>query len=667
MAVTYSLPHDSGRGPALDLARELNPEQLAAATAPPGPALVIAGAGSGKTRTLIFRVAHLVQSGTDPGRILLLTFTNKAAREMMRRVGDLLPLDLSRMWGGTFHHIGHRLLRRHTSEAGLEQDFTILDRDDATDLLADSIPAIGVNPKEKRFPKASAILELVSFAANTRRTIPDVLAGEFDYLGEFEEELNRLGAEYIRRKRASNAVDYDDLLTLPVRLLENNPGILETARRRWSCVLVDEYQDTNAVQAALVDLVAGGHRHVMAVGDDAQSIYSWRGANFENILTFPNRYPGAAVFRVETNYRSTPEILGLANASIAHNTRQFPKNLRSGRPGGMRPALVPLEDAHRQAAFIAERVLDLHENGMPLSSIAVLYRAHSHAIELQIELVRRRIPFLITSGVQFFEQAHVKDVAAFLRAAVNPHDEISFKRIARLLTGIGNRGAAKLWEFCAGKASWHGGPAPRKAAAAWEQIAALMGQLRASPAPSPATMIEWTLEGAYRDYLKLRFDNFAQRLDDLQQMREFSRQFESTTDFLAQLALLTGLDTPGNEPAARGPDADRLKLSTVHQAKGLEWRAVFVIMLCDGLFPLGRAMENDAGLEEERRLFYVAATRAQDELYLTWPAMRFGRGPSADIFQRRSRFLDELPPESMETWNVTADSPAPAPTSDEPF
>jgi len=624
----------------IDYERELNPDQLAAATASPGPSLILAGAGSGKTRTLTYRVAFLVENGLPPERILLLTFTNKAAREMLGRVCDLLPHDISRLWGGTFHSIGNRILRRHAASVGLGHDFTILDRDDARDLLGACYAAIGVDPKEKRFPKPGAVLELLSFSANTTRGLDDLLSSDYSHLEEFAEPLARLADEYRRRKTSSNTADYDDLLTLPLDILRRSSQLARQYQERWACVLVDEYQDTNRVQADFIDLVAAGHRNVTVVGDDAQSIYSWRGANFENILSFPDRYPGTRVYRIELNYRSVPQILSLANASISNNSRQFPKALRSTLGPGLRPHLIATPDSDGQARFIAREVFNLHSDGVPLRDIAVLYRAHAHALELQMELVRCRIPFVITSGLQFFEQAHIKDIAAYLKTAFNMFDEIAFKRVVRLIPGVGDRSAEKLWQRARGHTEWPEEITPTKASKDWRQLRLLMAQLRGHPGISVADAITWVLDACYRDMLNLKYDNHQQRLDDIQQLQEFSRRFESIPDFLAQLSLMTGLD------ATRGADEqdDVLRLSTVHQAKGLEWEAVFVMMLCDGAFPLGRLIEDEIQLEEERRLFYVAVTRAKTRLYLTFPQMRFGRGAAGgDLFQQPSRFLTELP------------------------
>src|SRR3954463_6260491 len=430
----------------IDYAAELNEQQLAAVTASPGPLLVIAGAGSGKTRTLTYRVAYLLENGIDPRNILLLTFTNKAAREMLNRVANLLPVDASGLWGGTFHSIGNRILRRHGTALGYSSGFTIMDREDQKDLINTVVANAGIDPKEIRFPKGDVLAEIFSFVVNTETPMEELLAGKFPYFLPLLEKIMDVHARYEKKKKATNSVDFDDLLEKTLTMLQKHENIAQFYRRQFQFILVDEYQDTNKIQADLIDLLAGEHRNVMVVGDDAQSIYSWRGANFQNILEFPKRYPDAQVFKIEMNYRSVPEILEVANAAIAANVRQFRKHLSATRESKtLRPALVALNDGSEQAQFVAQRILELRDENIDLSDIAVLYRAHYHAIELQLELSRRGIPYQITSGIRFFEQAHIKDVTAFLRLVANPRDEVAFKRMVKLLPGIGNRSADNLW------------------------------------------------------------------------------------------------------------------------------------------------------------------------------------------------------------------------------
>src|SRR5688500_16244144 len=408
----------------IDYAAELNEQQLAAVTASPGPLLVIAGAGSGKTRTLTYRVAYLLENGIDPRNILLLTFTNKAARQMLDRVANLLPVDASGLWGGTFHSIGNRMLRRHGSALGYSSGFSIMDREDQKDLIDTVVAAAGINPKEIRFPKGDVLAEIFSFVINTETAIDALLAEKFPYFLPLLDQIKDVHARYEKKKKSTNSMDFDDLLEKTLRMLKEHQEIAAFYRRQFQFILVDEYQDTNKIQADFIDTLALEHRNVMVVGDDAQSIYSWRGANFKNILDFPQRYPGATVYKIETNYRSVPDILEVANAAIATNVNQFRKELVASRAAApTKPALVPLGDSNQQARFVAQRILDLREEGIELDEIAVLYRAHYHSMEVQMELTRHGLPFSITSGLRFFEQAHVKDVAAFLKYVVNPRDE----------------------------------------------------------------------------------------------------------------------------------------------------------------------------------------------------------------------------------------------------
>jgi DNA helicase-2/ATP-dependent DNA helicase PcrA len=677
----------------IDYARELNPQQLAAVTAPPGPALVIAGAGSGKTRTLTYRVAYLLEQGIPADRILLLTFTNKAAGEMMHRVAGLLGRQLPSLWGGTFHSIGARILRSHADLLGYRRDFTILDRDDAKDLIKTCIAEAGIETKGTHFPKPEVLCEIFSLAVNTHKSTAEILEEQFDYFEQITRQVADVQKRYTARKRATNAMDFDDLLALWLRLLQEHADVREHYQRRFQFILVDEYQDTNKLQSDLIDLLAERHHNVTVVGDDAQSIYAWRGANFQNIFKFPKRHPDAKVFKIETNYRSTPEILKVANAAIAANRDQFTKILTPARKSGLKPALVTCADAAQQAAFIAQRVAELPEEGVNLNRVAVLYRSHFHALELQLELTKRHIPFSITSGIRFFEQAHIKDATAYLKLVANPRDELAFKRIVQLLPGIGAKGAGKIWKIFHEKLE--GTPSselknspvtrpsatlsppsgerdgargarqslataltscakavPAKAATVWKQFVETISQLEDKAVrQSAAKMMRLVMDAGYDDYLKENFANYRNRLEDLEQLAVFAYQFGSVEDFLTQLALLTNVEAEDGQTANR--DAEQIRLSTIHQAKGLEFDVVFVIMLCDGLFPSARSMENDDGEEEERRLFYVAITRAKNELYLSHPLMRAGYGSTGmDAMQQPSRFLSEIPRDLLNEWNL---------------
>lgn len=642
----------------VDYDQELNDEQREVVLAGGGPILVIAGAGSGKTRTLVYRVARLIESGTDPSRILLLTFTNKAAREMLRRVETLLTVDTRRLLGGTFHSVGNRLLRRFGSRVGLSANFTILDQEDSRETLEASTSDRGVPVVERRFPKGDVLLDLYSFTINTGRPFPEVLASHAPHFSDLENEIVGVFQRYRERKRAANACDYDDLLLFWKQLLEESP---EAARLAGSFdhVLVDEYQDTNRLQGEIVDAMARGKGNVTVVGDDAQAIYSFRGASFENILGFPERYPAAKTFRLTRNYRSTPEILGLANASIACNVRQFPKDLAATRESGALPAVVALPDIPDQARFVAQRLLEWHDEGEKLADLAVLYRAHYQALELQIELTRRGIPYEIRSGTRFFEQRHVKDVLAFLRIVVNPKDELSWKRALKIFPRMGERSAAAVWDAIGSRPDplaafrereGRGIPLARGADASLRALRALLSRLDSpSLRATPAEAIRSVVEDVYRDFARSKFPNANARLDDLEQFAQFAQAYESLPAFLDEVTLFNELS--GEDVVPGAPDDDRVVLSSVHQAKGLEWSRLVVMGLSEGRFPSYRSAETEEGLEEERRLFYVAVTRAKNEVALVYPMLardRYG----VDVILEPSRFVAELPEEVFERWTV---------------
>jgi DNA helicase II / ATP-dependent DNA helicase PcrA len=663
MSRQYTLqraPVSRDSGIHVDYAAELNEQQRAAVTATPGPILVIAGAGSGKTRTLTYRVAYLLENGIDPHNILLLTFTNKAAREMLGRVANLLPVDASGLWGGTFHSVGNRILRRHGSALGYSSGFTIMDREDQKDLIDAVVASAGIDPKEIRFPKGDVLAEIFSFAVNTEKPLEQLLVEKFPYFLPLLGKIQDVQERYEKKKKATNSMDFDDLLQKTLSMFQQHERIADIYRRQFQFILVDEYQDTNKIQADLVDLLARDHRNVMVVGDDAQSIYSWRGANFQNILEFPKRYPAAQVFKIEMNYRSVPEILEVANASIAANIQQFRKHLSPTRESkALKPALVALNDGAEQAQFAAQRILELRDEGVDLNDIAVLYRAHYHALELQLELSRRGIPYQITSGIRFFEQAHIKDVTSFIRFVANPRDEVAFKRMVKLLPGIGNRTAENLWrewETEISESPCNFGErllrmnVPSKSKKMWTQLAHTLDEIApAGQANPPSEMITSIVEAIYDDYAKVNFTNYELRREDLDQLAVFARQFGDVHEFLSQLALISNVDAEA--AAVQTNEKEAVNLSTVHQAKGLEFHTVFVIWLTDGMFPSSRSLDTRDSLEEERRLFYVAITRACDELYLTYPHMRLSGG-YGDVFQRPSRFLQEIPNDLMEDWQV---------------
>ena len=668
MARTYKLNKQTVATPSgrkIDYAGELNPQQCEAVTAGPGPMLVIAGAGSGKTRTLTYRVAYLLENGVEASNILLLTFTNKAAREMLDRVSLLLPDSTDGLWGGTFHSIGNKILRRHAEVLGFRRGFSIMDREDQEDLMKTVVAAAGIDPKEKRFPKPEVVADIFSMAVNTHRSVGHVVNTKYPYFLDQVDQLQSVRARYEAKKKSTNAMDFDDLLVKTLVLLKEHEDIASRYQTQFQFVLVDEYQDTNHIQAEFVDMLAAKHQNVMVVGDDAQSIYSWRGADFQNIIQFPKRYPGARTYKIETNYRSVPEILSVANAAIEANEQQFPKELMAARETrSVKPALLELNDTNQQALFVTQRILELRDEGVELNEIAVLYRAHFHSMELQLELTRHGVPFQITSGLRFFEQAHVKDVASFLKFVTNQRDEVAFKRIVRLLPGVGGAAADKLWAqfekaLEGGEAvdsftdAFAGTKIGAKSEKMFKQFVHTLEEIAPGGKPiAPSSAIESVVQAIYEDYAKAKFPNYEARAEDLKVLANYARQYADPAEFLSQLALVTALETEAAlTPSEETRDNERVTLSSIHQAKGLEWRVVFIINLTEGSFPSNRSLESPAAVEEERRLFYVAVTRACDELYLTYPYMRLNAG-YGDMFQRPSRFLLEVPNELVEKWEI---------------
>ena len=641
--------------PPVDFEAQLNGDQHAAVTAEPGPLLVLAGAGSGKTRTLTYRVAWLLSKGVRPGEILLLTFTNKAAKEMLYRVQELTGIEPKRFWGGTFHSIGHRALRMYGESIGLAKTFTILDAEEAERLLKQVVESQDkAFFKDKTRPRPGPLFGIISLARNTQLTVEATVAKYFPHYADISDRLPGFARAYDARKREQKVCDYDDLLEHWLSLLRQAPDVAAYFTERFRHVLVDEYQDTNTLQAQIVDTI-GSHHRVMAVGDDAQCIYSWRGANFENIMSFPDRHPGTVIHRIETNYRSTPEILNLANGVLMAQPkgRHFDKELRAARGHMEKPYIVQAMDDREQAEFIVKRVRSLHEDeGVSLSSIAVLYRSHFIAVETQIALARAGIPYHITSGVKFFERQHIRDLVALLRFVYNPSDEQAWARIAVLLPKVGEKGAQKLHAAALGHARGSQGnfidilgdgevrsKVPKAAQEEWEKLALSLKQVAdAMQEGKPADAVETAIEGWYGDYLKGAYADYQDRLEELNALVGFAQRFEETQDFLAQILLLNS-ETSDRQV---DPSTDAVKLTTVHQAKGLEYDVVFVIGLADGQFPGRRSIE--AGdVEEERRLFYVAVTRARNELYLSYPKIASRPGPGGMMLSP-SRFLQELSP-----------------------
>jgi DNA helicase-2/ATP-dependent DNA helicase PcrA len=650
---------------------ELNDEQFRVVTSQPKAALVVAGAGTGKTRTITYRVAYLIEQGVSPSRIMLATFTNRAARLMLQRVEALTgSQNVHRTWGGTFHRIANLTLRRHAVSLGYDSSYSILDSEDARDFLSVCIEEAAIDTKSKRFPKPEVLHDIISYATNTDQPISEVVVRRYPWFEPLSGQIQLIDRFFHERKLERNVMDYDDLLLNWKRLLIEKPDVAAIYTDQFQHILVDEYQDTNKLQAEIIDLLAAKHRNVMVVGDDAQSIFAWRGAEFTNIYEFPQRYPEAEIYKLETNYRSTPEILDLANVSIAGNRRQFPKILQAVRKSkGFKPALVPCRDVDQQAVFIASRILDMRDEGTPLEETAVLYRSHYHCLELQLELTRRGIPYRVQSGTRFFEQAHLKDVISFLRIVTNPRDELAWKRVLKLIPSVGNATANKIWHILA-----HANEplalvrredfiAKPRRGNAWEEFIKLLEELASDVnRQNPSRQIELILERGYTEHLQNNFENYEARLEDIKQLALFARRYESTESLLSELALLTterfGSPTDVTaEDVIEGSESDELlTLSSIHQAKGLEWKAVFIIWAAEGKFPSPRSLRDNEGEEEERRLWYVGLTRAAEELYLTYPLMVVDYSRQT-VLQKPSRFLTEVPVDLYEIWNLEEEAP----------
>ncbi len=641
----------------IDYQAALNDEQRAVALAGRGPLLVLAGAGSGKTRALIYRVARFLDTGIPAERILLLTFTNRAAKEMVKRVGELVGPEALKIMGGTFHHVGNALLRRHAEAIGYTDTFTILDREDARELMAAAVVETKIDTGKQRFPQADVLLDVASSAVNMMKPARDILLDKAPRFVHLADDIMGVCRAFVDKKAKLNVMDFDDLLMNWQVLLEEGGPIADHIRKSYDAILVDEYQDTNALQGAIVDAMAKDHRNVTVVGDDAQCIYGFRGAAVENMRGFADRWSGAQMLPLQVNYRSTPEICGLANACLSRARQEFPTRLRAIRPAGMLPALVPCRDASVQAEFIAERILQLRDEGIALDSIAVLYRAHRNALELQVELTRRGIPYLVRSGMRFFESAHIKDVIAHLKLLWNPDDELSFRRCVKLHDGIGNATADALWrsfktELGNGLQPSHAvralvldpsldGTLGRRAKPGVEKFARVLSRLGDDDVKDkPAEQIRVLLDGHYGDYLRKTYPIAEERIAEIEQLADYAAGFEDTEAFLSELMLVQSFSAE-EIVSAEDPD-ERVCLSSVHQAKGLEWSHVFCLWMADGTFPSELALKEDLGEDEERRLYYVAVTRAKNELYLTYPQVSRRRDTSI-VMHKPSRFISELP------------------------
>jgi DNA helicase-2/ATP-dependent DNA helicase PcrA len=640
-APVFSIPYE----------KELNEHQLAAVTFGSGPSLIIAGAGSGKTRTLVYRVARLIESGVSPSSILLLTFTRKAARQMLDRAAALVGNRTEKVAGGTFHSFASSVLREYAAAVGFSASFTILDRADGEDIINLIRGRMGLVDRERRFPKKETIGEIFSKAVNRAVPMASIVEAEYPHFSHETEKLLEILAAYTEYKQAHMLMDYDDLLVHLVRLLERHEGIREALKQRFRYILVDEYQDTNGLQARIVELLAGGTGNVMAVGDDSQSIYSFRGAHFKNIMDFPTLFPGSAIIKLEENYRSTQSILNLANVIIDRAREKYTKILWTKKGTGTLPALVPLPDEPSQSRFVAQRILDLREEGVPLDDICVLFRAGFNSFDLEIELKKRNIPFVKHGGFKFMETAHVKDIISHIKVLVNPRDAVGLKRVLMLVENVGPRAEEAITGSVLAAPGVVEGLAPfvddRRFGEGIGRLSRTFAALEGHEL-NPSDAVERLLD-YYTPIAKKRYDDHPKRLEDLEHLAIIARKYRSVESFLTDMALEPPSDSI-SDILREDPDPERLILSTIHSAKGLEWHSVFIIWAAEGYFPTMYAAESADDLEEELRLMYVAATRAKENLTITYPIKIIThRGPA---FGRPSRFIEDIGEDVLETWAV---------------
>ena len=660
--------------PEVNYERELNPQQVKAVSHKAGPALIVAGAGTGKTRTLTYRVAKLVEDGTDPASILLLTFTRRAAEEMLRRAGQLVSdKRVARVAGGTFHAFANGVLRQYGRSIGISPGFTVVDRSDAEDILQHLRTELGFagagakktakaeleyifdgeHKKPKRFPQKQTLMKIISKARNTRTSVAQVIAKEWPQFEEDTEAMVTIARAYETYKRQHNILDYDDLLVALEALLTRDRSAREQLAARYVHIMVDEYQDTNRVQAEILKGLAL-HKNIVAVGDDAQAIYSFRGADFRNILEFPKDFPGAQIYRIEENYRSTEPILNASNALMTAAKQRHKKDLFSSRGSGPLPRLVGCADEVSQAEFVADEIVELREQGVALEEMAVLFRSSYHSFELEAELARRNIPFVKHGGFKFAEAAHIKDALSLLRWMVNPKDLVAAQRCLLVLEGVGSVAARKIADHVVETGDLleglAGAPVPDRAGSGVKEL--LRALRAASQKETPADQLEALLGYISADITK-RFDDAPKRLRDLEHLIGIAKRFKTTEQFTSDFSIDPPADHMVVGVTGVENEEEPLVLSTIHSAKGLEWRAVFVLSVLDGYLPQDYAFGDEAALEEERRMLYVAMTRAKDVLVLTYPLTIIpGNNRSMlrgdHVYGKPSHFLDSVGAEVLE-------------------
>ena len=629
---------------------DLNEAQLEAVKSKDGPILVIAGAGSGKTKTLTYRVARLIEDGIKPENILLLTFTKKAAAEMLSRATIVLDNRCEKVAGGTFHSFANIILRKYSKLLGLKNNFTIMDRADCEDVINHIVGQL-FPKKEKRFPKKSTLLDIYSKSINKVTPTKQIIADEFPQFAHCEDKIIEVHKAYVAYKRENSVLDYDDLLLYIKLLLENNDGLRKRLSNEYKYIMVDEYQDTNTLQADVIRLLASEHNNIMAVGDDAQSIYSFRGANYRNILDFPRLFENTKIIKLEQNYRSTQNILKLTNEIISKAKEKYTKNLFSNIVSPQVPALICAKDTQMEADFICQRILELLDEDISLSDICVLTRNARMSYNLEIELSKRAIPFQKFGGPKFMETAHIKDVVAHLRVILNPDDVISLTRILLLLKGVGASTVNNIMPIIKGDLKPDIKLLPSNKSQSLTPLFNTLGQLRDYSTTKKPEEIVSAIINYYRPILKDKYDDFSKREKDLDHFEYLSTQYSNLEDFISDLALEPP-DASVEGMYKKNSDDEALTISTIHSAKGLEWDSVFIIGAVDGRFPSAYSFNSEEEMDEELRLMYVATTRAKNNLYITYPVDMYDYSMNM-VLSKPSRFLDGIPDDILERWDIT--------------
>lgn len=640
----------------IDYKNILNPAQYEAVITTEGPVLVIAGAGTGKTQTLVYRVARLVESGVNPQSILLLTFTRKAAQEMLRRAAALIDSRCEKVSGGTFHSFANMILRKFAEKIGYPSNFTILDQSDAEDVINLIRTNLGFDKQRKRFPKKQTLYDIISLAINKQTTIEHILSSQYPQFIEFLDDIKLLKEEYEKFKKKNALLDYDDLLLKLKELLEKDEDFRRYIHKNYKYIMVDEYQDTNKLQAEIVKLLGGTSRNIMVVGDDSQSIYSFRGANFKNIIDFPKDFPDAKIITIEENYRSTQAILNFTNQIIASMIEKYPKRLYTKNEYGELPSIIAAQNTTLESKFVVDKILELREEGISLLDMAVLFRSGYISYDLEIELNKAGIPYRKFGGIKFIETAHIKDLISFLRILNNPIDKISWFRILQLLSGIGPKKARALTDEIEEavnnkKFNFNTFLKDKSMPDSVYELFRILNEASGKTL-SPSEKLNIILP-FYEPILREKYDDFQKRLKDLEIFQAIADRYRSLNSFLDDLALepptqsVYDIESPGSED-------EFLTLSTIHSAKGLEWHSVFVIGVVEGFFPNTRASDTFEDLEEERRLLYVACTRAKRNLFISYPLVMFSRIDGV-TYSKKSRFIAPIDQEYYEEWVINED------------